>query len=260
MHARRDGAGPGSSRNTRRHYEEKLSAFAAEFGSRTMASITAREVQEWVAGIKGTGRRPFGEPSRCLQFGFVKRLFKWARDTGLIQIDPFVMVANPWRINARERAMSNEEYEAIMTKSRLNSHFKFVLQLIWRTGMRPGELAIIEARHLDAKLPIVRLQPTEHKTGTKTGRQREIYFPPDLWDVMRKLAALRPSGPLIRNKNGDPWTGKSISKAFTQAKKILGIQCVLYQARHRFLTKLLEDGVPDSAPRKSGATLTRRHS
>jgi integrase len=240
--------------STRRHYSEKLGMFADAFGSRRMSDVTSQEAIRWVCNFtpppedsRGRPRRPWGDNSRAMLFGYIKRLFRWARDTGLIQINPFARVDSPWKIKARERAMEPYEYEAVLRDPASSSQFKEILEFIWRTGARPGELAILAARHLDARKRIARLQPTEHKTGTRTGAQREIFFPPDLWERLKRYAELRPAGPLFHRPNGKPWTTGTMTLAFSRAKRRLGLKCVLYQARHAYFTGLADNGVP--APR-----------
>ncbi len=231
-----------------------LGPFAAKFKGRRLDSIRPDEAIKFVTAYEGTGYKgkAFGNSSRALVFRHIKSLFKWARDMGLMQINPFVRTANPWTIRARERPMSQEEYDQIMADARLSDGFKEVVEIIWRTGMRPGELAKLSARHLDARLRIARFQPAEHKTGTKTGLQREVYFPPDLWERIKKYAENRPKGPLLRNRKGNPWTQDLISDTFCRVKRRPGLNCVLYQARHSFLTKLVEDGVPLARAAKIG--------
>ncbi len=231
---------------TLRLYVEKLGSFAGQFGSRRLDAVQPSEVIRWIAGYQGTRpeRKPFGEPSRSLLFRYVKALYKWARDTGILELDPFVRVPNPWRIASRERGMTDDEYELVMMAPRLSDEFKQVVEFVWNTGIRPGELARLEARHLDAKRPIARFQPTEHKTGTKTGKQREIHFPAFLWERLQAYAELYRKGPLLRRANGNVWTSKEISETWYRFAKRNGINCVLYQARHRFLTNLGEQGVP----------------
>jgi integrase len=232
---------------TVRIYTEKLGAFAAAFGQRRLDSIRPTEVIQWVAGYRGMQEgRTYGDSTRALLFRYVKQLYRWCRDTGYIEIDPFVRVMSPWRIAKRDGPMSEEDYRKIMAMKRLSPRFKEIVEFIWRTGIRPGELAILSARHLDARLPIARFQPTEHKTGTKTGLQREVYFPSDLWERLLRYAEIHRTGPLLRKENGSPWTQKAISESYTKIKRRHGLTCVLYQARHRWATTMLESGIPQA--------------
>jgi integrase len=232
---------------TVRIYTEKLGAFAAAFGPRRLDSIRPAEVIQWVAGYRSTQEgRSYGESTRALLFRYVKQLYRWCRDIGYIEIDPFVRVISPWRIAKRGGPMTEEDYRKIMAMRRLSPRFKEIVEFIWRTGIRPGELAILSARHLDARLPIARFQPTEHKTGTKTGLQREVYFPSDLWERLQRYAEIHRKGPLFRKDNGSPWTQKAISESYGKIKRRHGLTCVLYQARHRWATAMLESGIPEA--------------
>lgn len=240
--------------STRRHYTEKYQAFADAFRGRLLATVTCQEVTRWITGYKGAeGPRPYGDASRHLQFKYVKSLFQWARDSGLLEHNEFARAVNPWRVTPRDRPMSPEEYEAVMLRKGVSKEFLEVVELIWRTGIRPGEVATLSAKHLDARLPVARLQPTEHKTGRRTGLQREIFFPPDLWEKMQAYAQQHKTGPIIRRRNGKPWVATAISVYFSRLKRAMGLECVLYQARHRFFTALIEDGgVPAARAAKIG--------
>jgi integrase len=232
--------------NTRKIYLYSLGPFAANFASRRLDSVTADEALRFVSEYKGRpgSKLKFSDSSRSLMFRHIKTLYRWARDTGLIQINPMHGQDGPWRVAPRARGMTDEEYRTIMVYTKLNRRFKEVLEFLWRTGARPSEIAAIEARHLDARLPIVRLQPTEHKTGAKTGRQREIFMPPDLMDRLRGYAKDRPKGALLRNNKDKPWTQHQISGNFCRVRGKLGLRpdLVIYMARHAFATRLVKPG------------------
>lgn len=232
--------------STVRLYRDMLGPFAAHYRTRRIDDLSAADAIGFVSAYAGTGYkgRPFGDSTRALMFRFIKTLFRWARDTGLIQINPLHGTASPWRIATRNRAMTEDEYQTIMSSPLVPTGGKEVFEFLWRTGARPGEIVRIEARHLDARRPIARLQPTEHKTGTKTGLQREVVMPPDLMEKLRAYASARPRGPLLLNEKGSPWTPKSISEWFQRARKALQLDpdLVLYMARHAFVTRLVEGG------------------
>jgi integrase/recombinase XerC len=230
-------------------YTRKLGPFAAAFRSKRLDSVSPEEIIRWMSRYEGAGQKGkkyFGDSSRALTLHIVKSMFRWARDRGLIKIDPMHRVSIPWKIKARQRPMSKDEYLKIQNDTMTDANFKEVVEVMWQTGMRPGEVATLSARHLDSRLPIARFQPTEHKTGTRTGRQREAFFSPALMERMREYAKERRSGSLLLNSKGKPWTQHTISCRFTRLKERLGMQpeLVLYMARHRFVTSLVESGIP----------------
>jgi integrase len=234
--------------STRRNYKDFLGPFAATFRSKRLEAMSPEMCVQFVASYQGMGYRgkTFGDSSRAIMFKYIKLLFRWARDTGLIQLNPLARTEIPWKIKHRSRTMTKEEYQRIQDDPKTDARFKEVLEVIWRTGMRPGEAATLSARHLDVRLSIARFQPTEHKTGTRTGLQREVYFPPVLMERMRAYSKNRPAGPLLLTQNGKTWTQHKISNRFTRLKKRLKLpeELVIYMARHRFLTSLVESGVP----------------
>lgn len=233
---------------TIRLYRASLGPFAAEFRSKRLDQVSAEHCLRFVREYQGTGRRNrgFGDSSRALMFRYIKTLYKWAKDVGLTTINNMARVPNPWKIMPRVRPMSEDEYMLLMSDDKIGIDFKEVLEVMWNTGARPGEVSKLSARHLDARAPIARFQPSEHKTGARTGLQREIYFPPDLMDRMRKHAEQRPKGSLLRNSRGNAWTPRSIGSAFRRAKARhnLSEDSVIYLARHAFVTRLVEKGVP----------------
>jgi integrase len=185
----------------------------------------------------------------------IKTLFRWARDTGILQINPVASLENPWKIAARERQMTGEEYRQLLEDKRASLEFKELVEFLWRTGARPGELCSIQAKHLDPMLPLARLDPSEHKTGSKTGRPREIIFPDDLMVRLRGYSKERPAGPLLRTKAGRRWTRSTVGDCFRRAKKRLGLpeDLCLYMARHAFITRLIDAGtIPALAAKISG--------
>lgn len=235
--------------NTKKTYLKSLGPVAEHFGGRQLESISGDEFLRFVTTYRGRPDarvKSFGDSSRHAVFRHIKVLCKWAKETRLIQDDPVIRIKNPWKIQARDRQMTEEEYKKIATDRRVNVRFKEVIEIIWRTGMRPSEVATMAAHHLDARLPIARFQPAEHKTGTKTGLQREVFFPPELMERMRSYATKRPVGPLLRNRSGNPWTSEQIGVAFWRVKRRLGLEknLVIYMARHGFITRLIESGVP----------------
>jgi integrase len=228
--------------STVRNAHDKLADLCVGFGSRRLASLQPHEVLAWIAKWPGRSGR-LGEPTRALLWRWCRQLYKWCRDTGWLDIDPFARATCPWKIRRRKEVMSEREYELIMGLPRLSAQFKEVVEFVWRTGIRPGELAVLSAAHMDHSLRCLRFEPDEHKTGGKTGEPREVFIPSDLWDRLNAYAKIRGKGPLLRKANGKPWSQPSISRVFNKIKVRHKLKCVLYQARHRYATAMLEGGV-----------------
>lgn len=227
-------------------YESNLGPFAAKFRNRRLEDLSANEIVKFISEYQGKHykNRTFNEPGRHLMFRYIKTLFRWARDTGLIPINTLASTKNPWISSPRTRGMTEDEYQKIMQDRQFHAKAKEVIEILYYTGARPGEIAKVEARHLDAHKCIIRLLPGEHKTGGRTGLHREIFVPPDLMERLRGYAIARPRGPLLLNRSGKPWSASTIDKWFRRAKKRLGLDrgLVLYMTRHAFVTRHLTNG------------------
>ena len=108
--------------------------------------------------------------------------------------------------------------------------------------MRPGE-----AMKLTAEM--VRLDDGtivfEGKTTGVTGKNRVIYMTARLRELMTRLVALRPEGPLLVNTEGNAWTRNAVRCRFRVLRKNLKLKGVVcYSLRHAFVTDGLEAGVP----------------
>lgn len=117
---------------------------------------------------------------------------------------------------------------------------------MWYTGARPGEIAKIEKRHLQDGL--WRLDPTEHKTGRVTGRDRVIGVADELLEMVKRLCKLYPEGPIFRNTCGRPWNTQASFVRFEKAreKKVIRDEVTPYAYRHAWATHALESGNLDA--------------
>jgi len=110
-------------------------------GGRLLHTIPGEEFLGFVTRYQGhpdARLKSFGDSSRHCMFRHIKVLCKWAKETGLLQTTP-CPDPDPWKIRARERPMTEDEYNRIMGRPRAHVRFKEVMEIMWRTGMRPGE-------------------------------------------------------------------------------------------------------------------------
>ena len=96
-----------------------------------------------------------------------------------------------------------------------------------------------EARHFDRNLSALVFPPDE----AKGNRWRVVYLSSPARELVEKLVRQQPSGPLLRNDNGKPWTISATSCAFGRVKKKIGKRFCLYDYRHGWATSALERGI-----------------
>jgi integrase len=140
----------------------------------------------------------------------VNRAFNWAVKQGLIDRNPVTNVEKPAR-ESRELAVSPADYAEVMAIVS-EPNFRTLLELAWETGARVQELRKIEARFFDSANNRIVFPPSEAK-GKKN--HRVIYLGSDrAREIVAEQSSKVPSGPILRNSDGNPWNKDSINCAF----------------------------------------------
>ncbi len=192
------------------------------------------EVEDWLAG---TG---LGQSTRGLVVGVLKGVMNWAVARQHLSVNPLRTLKKPKALR-RERVLSAEERKLILAA--VSPRFRDFLTVLEQTGCRPfSEAAKLTAAAIDWEKGKAVLR--DHKTAGK-GKARVIYFPPAVLEMLRALAHLHPTGPLLRNRLGNAWRKDNVSHYLIRAAELLGIpEFTAYAFRHTFITDALTKGVP----------------
>lgn len=170
-----------------------------------------------------------------------KQAMKWAVERKHINVlhNPLGGVSVP-KGESGAVVITKDEHEALLDF--FNDSYWDFLKAMWFTGARPGEIAKVEARHLEGGL--WRLNPDEHKTGKVTGKERIIGVVGELTEIVDRLCAQFPEGPIFRNTYGKPWTTGASFQRFkkARAKEIIRPEVTPYSYRHAWATNALESG------------------
>jgi integrase len=170
--------------------------------------------------------------------GAVKRALNWAVDEELIDRSPLARIKKPAR-EAREMAVSPAQYGTIIEAVK-EPAFRDLIELSWETGARPQELRKIEARYYDPQTGRIVFPPRQAK-GKK--HYRVIYLTPRAREMVERLHAARPSGLLLVNSEGNPWSKDSINSAFCRLEKKIGVKYHLGAFRKGYATEALKAGI-----------------
>jgi integrase len=133
--------------------------------------------------------------------------------------------------------------------------FAVLLRLLEHTGARPGELYNATAADWDCTLGAFVYRSVDepekqegftHKTARK-GKDRILFVSDaELRAIIEFLCEKHPSGPILRNIFGEPWTDGAIHWRFNELKKRLGLrpEVTAYSYRHTSITNMLVAGQP----------------
>src|SRR5262249_2239284 len=72
----------------------------------------------------------------------------------------------------------------------------------------------------------------EESKGKK--RERVVFLTPKAKKITEKWAKRNPSGPIFRNRAGDPWTAMAFNCRFCRLQEKVGFKVCMYALRHSY--------------------------
>lgn len=221
-------------------YRRMLRHAAKKFGGFAAAALDPDELTVWAAGNK---RWSWSYQNAILSICVTALRWACRPKVGLVASNPLDGIEKPPRQSRGAKCVLSPEQLAKVLAAAPAS-LADLLRLMWLTGMRPSEACRATAADYDRASGTIRL--AKHKTARKTGRDRVVYLSPAAVELVERLAARRPSGPLLRNARGEPVQVRSAMTTLRRVGKKTGVRTCLYAARHNYLTNLLISGVPDA--------------
>lgn len=136
--------------------------------------------------------------------------------------------------------LSRAEITDMIDRTEYGKH-RCIVELLYKTGLRVGELVKLRIRDIDFDRGLIRV------VSGKGGKDRDTVLPPALFRTLLKQQSLkRPSDFLFTNPNThSSMTTTSIQKIVKQAAARAGIlkNVTPHTLRHTFATHLLEKGL-----------------
>lgn len=196
---------------------------------------------------------------RNLSGSALKAAFRWAAAPGkggaIIPRNPLEGMSLPtMKKKSADVVVSEDEFAGLMKLVKSDA-VRDILTVAWETGTRPVNLSRATAANLTEEEAafIFTDKNTEpgspvHKTYKQTGRPLVVPLTDDARDVVRRLAAKYPEGPLFRTPTGLPWTAVRLANVVLHYAKQAGLEgrFTAYSCRHTRATALLEAGHTDT--------------
>lgn len=240
--------------DTVRGYGFLLRPFARQHGKIKADRLTAALAETYARQAEWTNS------TRHDFLSVVAIVFRWAERKGLLASNPIRHLTKPPMESRGDKAIITDADHAKLLNA-APGYFKPFLRLLYLTGARPGEVAAITAENFDATNAVVRLK--EHKTA-RHGRARIIVLPPEAVTLLEGLKGKNPTGHLVRNRLGRPYTKDAVVRMMASLRRKTGVKgATAYGYRHSFATDALANGVPDAQVSAllghSGTTMLHRH-
>lgn len=225
--------------STFRQHKFHLQSFADHIGPKLkLWQLKPYHVTSWI-DEKYDGR---SASYRHYAIRTLQRSLNWAAKEKYIRYSPLTGIEKP-RPTPRDTYLEPSQWEALLAevrKGRNPESFLDLLQFFRNTGCRPQEARTVEARHFEERNKCIVFERALSKGEID---RRVVPLNSAALEIVTRLAAKHPTGPLLRNAKGRPWTRHAINCRFDKLKAKLGFYVCAYSVRHSFATDAIERGV-----------------
>lgn len=180
----------------------------------------------------------WGPSTKSIFIRCVQAAFAYAKEAGQIDTNPLATIRKPTP-KPREVVYTEADFARLM-EAFPDQNMQDVLITLWHTGCRPHELFTVEAGFVDRKARRWVFPLHSSKGGKK---HRVVYLNDAAWQVTERLCDLHPSGPIFRDRAGNPLDRNTISRRFGRKKKSLGKRYNCYSFRHSFAQRKILEGI-----------------
>lgn len=242
----------GASSNTIAAYRRILRSYVVhleEHGKHEPGAIDSGDVTEFVGALSSPEGRGLGPRSLAQAASALRMFHRFMLVEGLSETDPTMLLDSPKTPQRLPRALTREEATALVSSvtggGPLALRDRFVLELLYGTGMRISELTGLDVGDLDLPARLV----TVHGKGDKWrivpfGSAAESAGSSYLEHARPELARRSRSQALIMNARGGRLTRQGCWKVVKGHAREVGIEdrVTPHGLRHTFATHMLEGG------------------
>ncbi len=225
----------GCSDHTLKNYLADLDHVADYLKERSLSEATTNDLRSYVASLFGK----LQPASIARRLSSVRSYFRFLMRKGLLETSPAEGLTLPKLPKKLPRFLVQDEAGSLMETENESARDRAILELLYGTGMRVGELAGLQLQNLD-------LDEGWARVRGKGNKERVIPIGTKAYEALRaylKSRGLEPGGVFL-NAQKRPLTARSVQRIVKRAALKAGIvkRTTPHTLRHSFATHLLEEG------------------
>jgi integrase len=231
-------------KRSRREDERHIRVLSEFFGTLLLSQITRTKVEEFkqIRKDRQTWRGDPVSDGYCnRELGCLRHLLRLAVEEGVLEAAPIVRLHKV--NNARDRALSEEEYQRLLAVA--PSHLWRILVCAYETGMRAGEIVGLTWDKVDLKTGFIRLAAED----TKTNEKRAIPLSPILKETLEEIRKEQRDGKVVAiGGHVFTWQGKPLGRQgwkrswATACRNATLEDLRFHDLRHTFVTRKVREG------------------
>jgi integrase len=228
-----------------------------DFGHVKVKELKPIIVSDWLAK-----QNRWNSSSQNTAISVLARAFNWAKAQGIITRNPIYGMAKPEKLVRGKEVVLPEGLQDLLIGLASDSLAKF-LRVLRGTGARPGEIIHAECKHYRREIGAIVFPwnpaPGEYrwKTAKKTRRDRIIYLPPELQNLVEsEIVERNGNGRIFQTVRHKPWTSNNLVNRIDKLLKHPKVKkwcrehgfdsdkIMCYAFRHSYITRMLTAGCP----------------
>jgi integrase len=207
------------------------------FGARDVSDVSAQELVRWFTAIRSKGGSATLHNRVLSTF---RAMFRWGVREGLVKVDPTQgLRAHRERPETEAHFYTQAEIQKLIDAT--TGPAQLWLRIAFHTGLRPRELVAARWEWVDWRRRVIRV-PYSKEFSAKGHSPREIPLAPELETVLHDIHG--DSGPILVSRKGRRYTEAGLRIVLERQLKKSSLQLRKYDARHTFISRLAEAGVP----------------
>ena len=230
--------------HTLKSYREDIEQFIDFLKKKKISSFEKVDYYTFLEFLSFLKNENYSETTISRKVASLKSFFKFLTGSNFINSNPAILISSPKTPERLPEFLSVEEVEKILNipagKNWASLRDKAILELLYSTGIRVGELVSLEIGDINFIEEII-------KVRGKGKKERIVPVGKPALNALIDYIEKRPNKKekkLFLNKYGKPLTERSVERIIEKYRKISGIDKKItpHTFRHSFATHMLDRG------------------